>query len=65
MNISEDLKLYLQERRRALLIEIAGIESLMGIDERKPTRKERRADLFAGYTVPDQTHLTQEAIRRG
>lgn len=63
MTISDDLKLYLQERRRALLIEIDGIESLMGLKEVRQNRAERRqqAQREQEFATVDNV----EYIRRG
>ena len=71
MTISDDLRMYLQERRRALLYEIEGIETLIGIAENRRRRAERREGVVVrrdeAADLDPNTLLTSlgQGIRRG
>ena len=67
MMISDDLKMYLQERRRALLYEIEGIETLIGVTENRRRRAERR-EVLQDTGVLDGPRVVADgaqAMRRG
>lgn len=62
MTISDDLKLYLQERRRMLLSEVASIERMMGLEVRQ---SRQRVEAEPRFIVVDNVPVDQEVMRRG
>lgn len=63
MNISEDLKAYLESHRRLLLSEVAQIDRMLG---REPRRESKHMDLSEPrFIFTDQAPLDQEVLRRG